>query len=56
MTCCTEHRSHPVRFLVVVALAAVAFVGQALGSPGASDNQSATTLAIAAGVGCTSER
>ena len=30
VSCCAEHRSHPTLFVAVVALSAVAFVGQAL--------------------------
>ena len=43
MTCCSAHRDRPTLFIVVVALSAVAFLGQAIGTP-ATD--AATALAV----------
>nr|HET7858791.1 hypothetical protein [Caldimonas sp.] len=37
MSCCAEHRSHPTLFVAVVALSAVAFIGQALAAPTSND-------------------
>jgi len=46
VNCCTALRSHPIVFVVVVALSAVAFVGETFGSAGVDDARS-TTLAVA---------
>ena len=56
MTCCTDHRSHPVRFFAVVVLSAVAFVGQALGTSAFADKEPATALAAAAAAGRATQR
>ncbi len=37
VSCCAEHRSHPTLFVAVVALSAVAFIGQALAAPTSND-------------------
>jgi len=37
VNCCATHRSHPTLFVVVVALSAVAFVGQALTASAGTD-------------------
>ena len=42
MTCCAAHRSRPTLFVAVVALSAVAFLGQALAASASGD---ATVLA-----------
>jgi hypothetical protein len=43
VTCCAAHRSRPTLFVAVVALSAVAFVGQALAAAASAD---ATAVAV----------
>lgn len=46
MNCCASHRSRPTLFVAVVALSAVAFVGQALAAS-ATDAMAVASLAAA---------
>jgi hypothetical protein len=44
VNCCAAHRSSPVRYLAIVALSAVAFIGQAIGVPSVADASVATIV------------
>ena len=48
MTCCAPHRSRPTLFVAVVALSAVAFLGQALAVPTTVDATAVAAHAAAA--------
>lgn len=47
MNCCASHRSRPTLFVAVVALSAVAFVGQALTASATDDAVTVASLAVA---------